>query len=83
MRFGTQNERGLTDGDGKEGLYKEADKYCKVLVGRLSRGWGCVKGMGLILIVVGLAIAFTPPTTLESLDFTKIPSMLNVQYYSG
>lgn len=78
-----QNEKALTDGEiseGQQGLYKEADKYCRVILGRLSRGWGCVKGMALIVIAIGVAVAFTPPTALESLDLTKIPSMLNIHY---
>ncbi|KAI3779085.1 hypothetical protein L2E82_08563 [Cichorium intybus] len=78
--FKNMNEKALTDGeisDSQQALYKEADKYCKVLLGRLTRGWGCVKGMALIIIAVGVTIAVTPPTALESLDLTKLPSVFD------
>ena len=81
--FCLQNEKALTEGDlsaAEQKLYKEADKYCKVLLGRLSRGWGCVKGLGVALIVIGLGIAFVPQNAFESLDLTKFVEMLNIQH---
>ncbi|PWA53566.1 hypothetical protein CTI12_AA443680 [Artemisia annua] len=81
--FKNMNEKALTEGDisaAEQKLYKEADKYCKVLLGRLSRGWGCVKGLGVALIVIGLGIAFVPQNAFESLDLTKFVEMLNIQH---
>nr|GEU57356.1 transmembrane protein 214-like [Tanacetum cinerariifolium] len=81
--FKNVNEKALTDDDisaADQKLYKEADKYCKVLLGRLSRGWGCVKGLGVALIVIGLGIAFVPQNAFESLDLTKFVEMLNIQH---
>ncbi|KAI3696277.1 hypothetical protein L1987_79289 [Smallanthus sonchifolius] len=78
--FKSMNERALTEGEisgGEQSVYKEADKYCKVLLGRLSHGWGCVKGMALVVIAVGLGLAFIPPTALESLDLAKLAEMIN------
>ncbi|KAJ0725027.1 putative transmembrane protein [Helianthus annuus] len=76
--FKSMNEKALTKGDGGEqSVYKEADKYCKVLLGRLSHGTGCVKGMALVVIAIGLGIAFIPPTALESLDLAKLAEMIN------
>ncbi|XP_024989945.1 uncharacterized protein LOC112524386 [Cynara cardunculus var. scolymus] len=80
--FKSMNENALTEGEksvGQQALYREADKYCKVLLGRLSRGWGCVKGMALVIIAIGMGIAFIPPTALESLDLTKLTEMFNLQ----
>jgi hypothetical protein len=39
---------------GKKASIKEADKYCKVIIGRLSRGATCLKGS---LLVIALAAA--------------------------
>ncbi|KAK9060054.1 hypothetical protein SSX86_020758 [Deinandra increscens subsp. villosa] len=78
--FKSMNEKALTEGEisaSEQSVYKEADKYCKVLLGRLSHGWGCVKGMGLVLIAVGLGIAFIPPNALESLDLAKLSELIN------
>ncbi|KAI3733832.1 hypothetical protein L6452_13289 [Arctium lappa] len=80
--FKSMNENALTEGEksvAQQALYREADKYCKVLLGRLSRGWGCVKGMALVIIAIGMGMAFIPPTTLESLDLTKLSEMFNLQ----
>ncbi|XP_076946388.1 uncharacterized protein LOC143617864 [Bidens hawaiensis] len=79
-RFKNLNEKALTGGKisvGEQSTYKEADKYCKVILGRLSHGWGCVKGLGLVLIAIGLGIVFVPPTVLESLDLTKLAELVN------
>ncbi|KAL8241843.1 hypothetical protein R6Q59_012145 [Mikania micrantha] len=78
--FKSMNEKALTKEEtsaGEQSVYKEADKYCKVLLGRLSHGWGCVKGMGLVLIAIGLGIVFIPPTVLESLDLAKLSELIN------
>lgn len=62
---------------GQQSLYKEADKYCKVLLGRLTRGWGCVKGLGVTLIILGLGIALVPQTAFDSIDLAKLTKMFN------
>ena len=51
-----QNEAALesaTDA-GKQASIKEADKHCKVILGKLTRGATCLKSS---LVVIGLAVA--------------------------
>ncbi|CAA7013401.1 unnamed protein product [Microthlaspi erraticum] len=51
--FMLKNERGITGGGGaKCSIYKEADKYCKEISRRLSRGISFLKGCGAISVVV-------------------------------
>lgn len=64
-----------------QALYKEADKYCKALLGRLSRGWGCVKATVFLVVAVGVGATFLPSNTLESLDWNKLSEMLNIQQF--
>ncbi|KAK1419866.1 hypothetical protein QVD17_29266 [Tagetes erecta] len=78
--FKSMNEKALTDGElssVEQSLYKEADNHCKGLLGRLSHGWGCIKGVGLGLIAIGLGMVFIPPTALDSLDLAKLSQMIN------
>jgi hypothetical protein len=51
-----QNEVALEEAEdsGKKASIKEADKLCKVIIGRLSRGATCLKGS---LLVIALAAA--------------------------
>lgn len=67
-------EEGVKTAD--QAVYKEADKYCKELLGRLSRGWQCFKAMGFLIVSLGVGAAFLPPTTLESLDWNKLSETL-------
>ncbi|KAL4586724.1 hypothetical protein LXL04_011368 [Taraxacum kok-saghyz] len=81
--FKTKNEKAIKEGEktSDEGLYKEADKYCKVLLGKLSRGWGCMKATVFLAVVVGVGATFLPPNTLESLDWNKLSEMLTVEQF--
>jgi len=54
--FKAKNEAALesaTDA-GKQASIKEADKHCKVILGKLTRGATCLKSS---LVVIGLAVA--------------------------
>ncbi|KAK1413703.1 hypothetical protein QVD17_35480 [Tagetes erecta] len=76
-----KNEKGMTEG-GKSGdqvLYKEADKHCKKLLGRLSRGSGCVKAAVFVVAALGVGVAFLRPTVLESLDWINLSEVLNTK----
>ncbi|KAI7739233.1 hypothetical protein M8C21_004430 [Ambrosia artemisiifolia] len=78
-----KNEKAITEGDKSDdqALYKEADKYCKVLLGRLSRGWGCAKATVLLVVAFGVGAAFLTPTTLESLDWNRLSEVINIQKF--
>ncbi|GJT08824.1 transmembrane protein 214-like protein [Tanacetum coccineum] len=80
--FKKKNDKAVTDGE-KSALYKEADKYCKVLLGRVSRGWGCMKATGFLILALGVGLAFLPVSTLdfESLDWNKLYAMVNIQQF--
>nr|XP_043627744.1 transmembrane protein 214-like [Erigeron canadensis] len=78
--FKSMNEKALTEEDtspGQQTLYKEADKHCKVLLGKLSRRWGCVRGLGVALVVacVGIYSWSAIATLSDSLDLTKLSEM--------
>ncbi|KAI3763756.1 hypothetical protein L2E82_13753 [Cichorium intybus] len=81
--FKTKNEKAMTkeEKSGDQALYKEADKYCKVLLGRLSRGWGCMKATVFLAVVIGVGAVVLSPNTLESLDWNKLSEMLNIQQF--
>ncbi|KAI3744378.1 hypothetical protein L1987_57457 [Smallanthus sonchifolius] len=78
-----KNEKAMTEGDesGDQALYKEADKYCKVLLGRLTRGWGCIKATVFLIVAFGVGAAFLTPTTLESLDWNRLSEVINIQKF--
>lgn len=55
----------------RQALFKEADKYCKTISGRLSSGLGCVKAVFFTLAVfaVGAAVVFP---NVDEWDFNKL-----------
>ncbi|XP_022771920.1 uncharacterized protein LOC111314634 [Durio zibethinus] len=56
---------------------KEADKYCKLILGRLSKGHGCLKGVlfASIALVAGAAVM---SRNVQSLDLGKLSAMFNL-----
>ncbi|KAF5762274.1 putative transmembrane protein [Helianthus annuus] len=78
-----KNEKAMTEGDksGDQALYREADKHCKVLLGRVSRGWGCAKATVFLIVAFGVGAAFLTPTTLESLDWNRLSEVINIQKF--
>ncbi|KVH97669.1 uncharacterized protein LOC112523192 [Cynara cardunculus var. scolymus] len=80
--FKSKNKNAMEEGvkSADQAVYREADKYCKALLGRLSRGWQCFKAMAFLIVALGVGAAFFPPTTLESLDWNKLTETLNTQW---
>lgn len=68
-----QNEKALASGTdaSKQSLIKDADKYCKLILGRASRGGGCVKSMVFIAVALAVGAAVMSPG-MESLDWNKL-----------
>jgi len=64
------------DDSGKQSLLREADKYCKVLMGRLSRGHGCLKAFAFVVVALGVGAAVMSPN-IESFDLKRLSVMLN------
>ncbi|KAJ4710012.1 hypothetical protein OWV82_016248 [Melia azedarach] len=70
--FRQKNENAIADeADGaRQSLLRNADKYCKLLSGKLSRGHGCLKSVGFLVIALAVGAAFIP-SNMESLDDWK------------
>ncbi|XP_017236060.1 uncharacterized protein LOC108209586 [Daucus carota subsp. sativus] len=78
--FRHKNEKAQTDGveDSRQSLVKTADKYCKWLLGRVSREHGCLKGLAFIAIALGVGAVFFSPS-LDSVDWKELTAVFNHQ----
>uniref|UniRef100_A0A5B7AHQ4 Transmembrane protein 214-A n=1 Tax=Davidia involucrata TaxID=16924 RepID=A0A5B7AHQ4_DAVIN len=78
--FRQKNEKALAGEEdaAHQALFKNADKYCKVILGRLSRGLGCMKGMAFAIIALAAGAAVMSPS-MESLDWNKLSVMFSPQ----
>ncbi|XP_019160275.1 PREDICTED: uncharacterized protein LOC109156867 [Ipomoea nil] len=78
--FRHKNEKSLTSGIdvARQSLFKDADKYCKVLLGRISRGHGCLKSSAFIIALLGVGAAAIS-LNIESWDWNKFSVLFNVQ----
>lgn len=61
--------------DARESKYKEADKYAKGLLNRVSRGHGCLKSMAVIVVALGIGAAVMS-SNLESLDWENVTAFI-------
>ncbi|KAF5750148.1 hypothetical protein HS088_TW03G00480 [Tripterygium wilfordii] len=59
-------------------LVKESDKCCKVLLGKLSRGHGCMKSMAFAVIALAVGAAFLSPN-MENWDMQKLSVIFSPQ----
>jgi hypothetical protein len=50
--------------------FKDADKYCKAILGRVSRGYGCVKSVAFAVVAMAVGAAIMS-SNMESLDWKK------------
>ncbi|MCL7032529.1 hypothetical protein MKW94_012556 [Papaver nudicaule] len=75
--FRQKNEEELADGEksSQHASIREANKYCKVLIGRTSRSHGCLKGMAFVLVAAAAVGAFAMSPDMESWDLEKIKVM--------
>ncbi|EHA8591961.1 hypothetical protein COCNU_contig69131079G000010 [Cocos nucifera] len=55
----------------KQASIKDADKHCKVILGRLTRGLGCLKG-GVCVLLLAVAVGFAVSPNMDSWDWNKI-----------
>ncbi|XP_042011257.1 transmembrane protein 214-A-like [Salvia splendens] len=71
--FMQKNEKALNgEADAKrQTSFKDADKYCKIVSGKLSSGHGCVKAMFFTLAVLAVGAAVVFPNT-DEWDFNKL-----------
>ncbi|KAM1189721.1 hypothetical protein ACFX2J_025366 [Malus domestica] len=76
--FREKNDKALAGGDdvARHSLLKDADKYCKQILGRLSQGHGCMKSM--VLVSVALAVGAAVMTqNIQLEDLKKLAAMIN------
>ncbi|KAM1132718.1 hypothetical protein ACFX19_047780 [Malus domestica] len=77
--FREKNDKALAAGDdvARHSLLKDADKYCKQILGRLSQGHGCMKSM--VLVSVALAVgAAVMSQNIQPGDIKKFVAMFNL-----
>ncbi|CAI0432005.1 unnamed protein product [Linum tenue] len=73
--FRQKNEKAMAKGH-NDVLYKEADKYCKGIQSKLSRGHGCLKGMAFVVVAMAVGAAVMSPN-LEDWDLKKLSVLIN------
>ncbi|KAE8710289.1 hypothetical protein F3Y22_tig00110325pilonHSYRG00131 [Hibiscus syriacus] len=71
--FRNKNEKAMTsESDAAiRALYQDADKYCKHISGKLSRGHVCLKALALLIVAVGVGAAVVSPN-MDTSDWNKL-----------
>ncbi|CAL0329772.1 unnamed protein product [Lupinus luteus] len=80
--FRQKNEKALatvTD-DARQALFKDADKYSKLILGRVSGGHGCVTCLTFTVLAAAVGAFVLSPNMVEYLDFKKLPLVFNSQF---
>ncbi|GFP83533.1 hypothetical protein PHJA_000496700 [Phtheirospermum japonicum] len=75
------NEKALSNGGvdaARQAYFKDADKYCKAILGRLSSGFSCVKTALFTVALLAVGAAFVSPN-LDALDWNKVLVLFNQQ----
>ncbi|CAN0877094.1 Transmembrane protein 214-A [Linum grandiflorum] len=75
--FRQKNEKAMAQG-ADLALYKESDKYCKAIQGKVSRGNGCLKGMAIVVVALAVGAAVTTQN-MEDWDWQKVYMFVNSQ----
>jgi hypothetical protein len=63
----------------RQALFRDADKYSKVLSGKLSHGHGCLKGMAVAIVALAAGAAVMS-SNLESWDWKELPVFISSQF---
>nr|ABK95353.1 unknown [Populus trichocarpa] len=76
--FRQKNEEVLAkaENSGDHASLKEADKYCKAILGRFSRGLGCIRST--FIVSAALAVGAVIMSQKEFWDLQKLSAMLNL-----
>lgn len=74
-----QNEKALNGGVdvARQAFFKDADKYCKVMLGRLSRGYSCVKTVVFTMVLAVGAAVMSP--SIKEWDWNKFSVLFNAR----
>ncbi|KAF7831097.1 Transmembrane protein 214-A [Senna tora] len=75
--FRQKNDKALDkeDDGARQALLKDADKHCKVILRHVSKGHGCMKGMAVVSVVLGVG-AVLLSQNMDSWDYNKLSEML-------
>ncbi|GER37358.1 hypothetical protein STAS_13760 [Striga asiatica] len=78
--FRQKNAQALSGGAdvASQGYFKDADKYCKTILGKLSSSHGCLKTVAFTVVVLAVGAAFVSPN-LDALDWNNLSAFLNAQ----
>ncbi|XP_011021372.1 PREDICTED: uncharacterized protein LOC105123462 [Populus euphratica] len=76
--FRQKNEKVLAkaENSGDHASLKEADKYCKAILGQFSRGLGCIRST--FIVSAALAVGAVIMSQKEFWDLQKLSAMLNL-----
>ncbi|XP_050374200.1 uncharacterized protein LOC126791767 [Argentina anserina] len=78
MSFREKNEKASAKGDDlvRHSLLKDADKYCKLILGLSSQGHGCMKSVVLVSVSLALGVAVMSQN-FQPEDLKKFAAMFN------
>lgn len=69
-----------TETDGaRQALFKDADKYCKIISGRVSQSNGCKACLTFTVLALAVGAAVFYPN-MESVGFKKLSVLFNSQF---
>ncbi|KAI4299589.1 hypothetical protein L6164_033034 [Bauhinia variegata] len=76
--FRQKNGKALANADegADHALLKDADKYCKVILARVSQGHGCMKSMAFVSVALAVG-AVILSQNMDTLDYKKLSEVLN------
>ncbi|WJX46969.1 hypothetical protein P8452_33709 [Trifolium repens] len=79
--FRQKNEKALaTETDAAQHAhFKDADKYCKIISGRVAQGHGCKACLTFTVLAAAVGAVVLYPN-LESLDFKNLSELINSQF---
>ncbi|XP_058731154.1 uncharacterized protein LOC131602944 [Vicia villosa] len=77
--FRQKNEKALASETDAARFFKDADKYCKIISGRVSQGHGGKACLTFVVLALAVGAAVLYPN-MESVDFSKLSVLLNSQF---
>ncbi|KAK6281308.1 hypothetical protein POUND7_015133 [Theobroma cacao] len=71
--FRNKNEKATASGAdaSRQALFQDADKYCKHISGKLSRGHGCMKTLAFVVVAFAVGAAVVSPN-MDAWDWNKL-----------
>ncbi|XVE74679.1 hypothetical protein DITRI_Ditri12bG0036500 [Diplodiscus trichospermus] len=71
--FRNKNEKAIISGSdaNRQALFRDADKFCKHISGKLSRGHGCMKTLAFVVVAFAVGAAVVSPN-MDAWDWNKL-----------